>query len=619
MLRILLCLGYFFLSQLCLAQHSEADSLQAEKIKAAIAQSRILYKTNLDSALFVLDTLRDDLMQLNDPKLTVTAAINMANVLLHQQEYVRVREELTPMLSYKNSIDSSQLGLVYRGIGNSYRMEWVSDSAVANFIRALKLYRPGRDDRLLAALYLDLGIVYDKLNNSELSEGFFEKSIQYSSDSKIMERHKSYITDKAVRPVSGQTILELSLDIMKLAEDQNDDRLLTVAYSDVKKNYFSLKNYDKALEYAEKELELAGKTKFDAHLPNNLYLIGTIHAIQNKPQQAITSFTKALPTASDSLKLSIYMRLKENFNRTGNSKMAIEVMEKYISLKDSITNKNIEASFAEIAAQYQTELQKEQIKTLEVENDLGEATIKQQQVTLFGTIGLAVLILILGWLGIKNYKARQQLAQTQLNFKLLQTQMNPHFMFNALNEINSSLGANDAEKSSKYLTAYSKLMRSILESSSHEFVTIAADVSLISNYLELQQLVHNHNFTFDVTVSEELNPHFLQMPPMLTQPYVENAILHGVNGVSDGHIEVTYELKNDLVHIEITDNGKGVLAKENHSGNELHTSMGTQIIAQRVKTYAELHNFEMAIETQARITNGTIVRLKFPIKTFPKK
>jgi len=619
MFRFLLCIAYFFLSQLCFAQHSEADSLQAEKIKAAIAQSRILYKTNLDSALFVLDTLRDDLMQLNDPKLTVTAAINMANVLLHQQEYVRVREELTPMLSYKNSIDSSQLGLVYRGIGNSYRMEWVSDSAVANFIRALKLYRPGRDDRLLAALYLDLGIVYDKLNNSELSEGFFEKSIQYSSDSKIMERHKSYITDKAIRPVSGQTILELSLDIMKLAEDQNDDRLLTVAYSDVKKNYFSLKNYDKALEYAEKELELTDKTKFDAHLPNNLYLIGTIHAIQNKPQQAIASFTKALPTASDSLKLSIYMRLKENYNRTGNSKMAIEVMEKYIGLKDSITNKNIEASFAEIAAQYQTELQKEQIKTLEVENDLGEATIKQQQVTLFGTIGLAVLILILGWLGIKNYKARQQLAQTQLNFKLLQTQMNPHFMFNALNEINSSLGANDAEKSSKYLTAYSKLMRSILESSSHEFVSVAADISLISNYLELQQLVHNHNFTFDVAVSEELNTHYLQMPPMLTQPYVENAILHGVNGLSDGHIEVTYELKNDLVHIEIIDNGKGVLAKETHSGNELHTSMGTQIIAQRVKTYAELHNFEMAIETQAGKTNGTIVRLKFPIKTFTNK
>lgn len=619
MLRFLLCIGYIFLCQPCFAQNSEADSLQAEKIKAAIAQSRILYKTNLDSALFVLDAIRDDLIQLNDPKLTAVAAINMANVLLHKQEYARVREELTPMLKYKNRIDSSKLGLIYRGIGNSYRMEWVSDSAVANFIRALKLYRPGRDDRLLSALYLDLGMVYDKLNNTELSEGFFEKSMQYSSNSKIMERHKSYITDKAERPVSRKTILELSLDIMRLAEDQNDDRLLTVAYSDVKKNYFGLQNYDKALEYAEKELALVGKTKFDAHLPNNLYLIGTIHAIQNKPQQAITSFTKALPTASDSLKLSIYMRLKENYTRTGNSQMAIEVMEKYISLKDSITSKNIEASFAEIAAQYQTELQKEQIKTLEVENDLGEATIKQQQVTLFGTIGLAVLILILGWLGINNYKARQELSRTQLNFKLLQTQMNPHFMFNALNEINSSLGSNDAEKSSKYLTAYSKLMRSILESSSHEFVSVAADISLISNYLELQQLVHNHNFTFDVAVSEELNTHYLQIPPMLTQPYVENAILHGVNGVSEGHIQVNYELKNDAVLIEIVDNGKGVLIKENHSGNELHTSMGTHIITQRVQTYGELHKFDIVINTQAGKTNGTIVRLKFPTKTLAKK
>ena len=619
MLRLLLCIGFFFLSQLCFAQHSKADSLQAEKIKATIAHSRILYKTNLDSALFVLDTLRDDLMQLNDPKLTVITAINMANVLLHQQEYARVRTELTPMLQYKNRIDSAQLGLVYRGIGNSYRMEWVSDSAVANFIRALKLYRPGRDDRLLAALYLDLGMVYAKLNNTELSEGFFEKSIQYSNNSKIMERHRSFITDKAKRPVSRETTLELSLDIMKLAEEQNDDRLLTVAYSDVKKNYFRLKNYDKALEYAEKELELAGKTKFDAHLPNNLYLIGTIHAIQNKPQQAITNFTKALPTASDSLKLSIYMRLKENYNRTGNSEMAIAVMEQYIRLKDSITNKNIEASFAEIAAQYQTELQKEQIKTLEVENDLGDATIKQQQVTLYGTIGLAVLILILGWLGIKNYKARQQLARTQLNFKLLQTQMNPHFMFNALNEINSSLGSNDTEKSSKYLTSYSKLMRSILESSSHEFVSIAADISLISNYLELQQLVHNHKFNFNVAVSAELDTHYLQMPPMLTQPYVENAILHGVNGISEGHIQINYELKNDAVLIEIMDNGKGILTKEKHSGNELHTSMGTHIIAQRVKTYGELHKFDIIINISAGNSKGTKVSLKFPTETLTKK
>jgi tetratricopeptide (TPR) repeat protein len=426
--------------------------------------------------------------------------------------------------------------------------------------------------------------------------------------------HKQRITDQPIRPVSYGATIDLSLDIAKIARDRGDQRLLAVTYSDVKKDYFRLENYDKALEYAEKELAIRDDTKFNSTIPNTKFFIGNIKLLKKDYNDAIMDFNEALPNATDSLKLDIYDGLKKAYLGLGKTTQALQSMEHYNIVKDSINNKNTRASIAEITSQYQDEQQKQEIRTLNFQNEAKAEKISKQRLTLFSTIAVGLLLLLLGYFGYKNYKSKQDLSYTQLNFKLLQTQLNPHFMFNALNEIKINLKTQKGSQTSEYLTAYSKLMRLILESSNEDFVSIENDVNLISKFLQLQQLVNDNGFSYQVKVDASIDTHYMQIPTMLTQPFVENAVLHGVKEAKDGHIDVFYSLKDGHIEVDISDNGKGFIANKKHSGKELHKSLGTKISSQRLKNYDKLFNYKIEVTTLSNKNSGTRIHIKMPLK-----
>ena len=365
---------------------------------------------------------------------------------------------------------------------------------------------------------------------------------------------------------------------------------------------------------AKKELELRALTKFNSTIANTQFFIGNVYALQNKPNKAIETFNKALPNASDSLKLSIYNGLKKAYLETSRLDKAIEVMDKYNLLKESINEKKIKASIAEITSRYQDEKQKQEIETLSFQNQAQNQKISNQRLTLMSTIVLSFLILLLGYFGYKNYQSKQNLNYTQLNFKLLQTQLNPHFIFNALNEIKLNLDTQKSVEASEHLSAYSKLMRLILEGSNEDFVSIEDDVSLISKYLQLQQLNHNNSYEYQIKVDDSIDIHLMQIPTMLTQPFVENAVLHGVKEIKNGRIEVFYSLMDDFIKIDVSDNGKGLDRNNKHSGKELHKSLGTKIIHQRIKNYNKLFNYKIEVKTLSNKSTGTTISIVIPVK-----
>ena len=123
-----------------------------------------------------------------------------------------------------------------------------------------------------------------------------------------------------------------------------------------------------------------------------------------------------------------------------------------------------------------------------------------------------------------------------------------------------------------------------------------------------------NSFDFSVEIAEELDTHYLEIPPMMTQPYVENAVIHGVKNISEGKIEVKYLMDNDQVVVVIRDNGKGFIADNSNSGNELHKSMGTDIIQKRMDAYHRLHKFEISTNLVSGEDKGTEITLTFPMK-----
>ena len=214
----------------------------------------------------------------------------------------------------------------------------------------------------------------------------------------------------------------------------------------------------------------------------------------------------------------------------------------------------------------------------------------------------------------------RRVADTEMT--ALRAQMNPHFIFNCLNSIKLYTLQNDADKASDYLTKFSRLIRLVLENSRSDLVPLQNELDALQLYIELEAMRFKHKVQFRIEVAPDIDQRYLCIPPLLLQPYVENAIWHGLMHKSEGGtvMVVVSQPKDNLLHIEITDDGVGRERagelKSKSAGK--HKSFGMQVTADRIRMINQLYN----TQTQARIVDlvdsfgeacGTRVILEIPV------
>ena len=171
----------------------------------------------------------------------------------------------------------------------------------------------------------------------------------------------------------------------------------------------------------------------------------------------------------------------------------------------------------------------------------------------------------------------------------LQSQMNPHFIFNSLNSIENYMMKNDKRMAIDYLSKFSLLMRMFLDSSRSESIPFEKDMEALKLYIELEQLRYNNKFRYEVSIDPALTAGDYKVPPLLIQPYVENAIVHGISP-SDRHdllLKVSASLEEDYILYAIQDNGIGRKKSEEYKMNDkpVHKSMGMQITLERINIH----------------------------------
>jgi tetratricopeptide (TPR) repeat protein len=216
--------------------------------------------------------------------------------------------------------------------------------------------------------------------------------------------------------------------------------------------------------------------------------------------------------------------------------------------------------------------------------------------------------------------AQRQWQETEL--RALRSQMNPHFIFNCLNSIKSLTLKNETDKASIYITKFSRLMRQVLENSRNEWISLHSELENLLLYMDMEKLRFQDKFTYQIDTLNGLNPHNFQVPPMLIQPYVENAIWHGLMHKTDGG-KVTIsiaEIPDNILEINIIDNGIGRKASaelKSKSANE-QKSFGMQITAERMDILNQYYHFNatsILTDLYDSLGNpaGTKVCLKIPI------
>ena len=218
-----------------------------------------------------------------------------------------------------------------------------------------------------------------------------------------------------------------------------------------------------------------------------------------------------------------------------------------------------------------------------------------------------------------NQKANldKQLAQTEM--KALHSQMNPHFIFNCLNSIREMILNNENEQASVYLSKFARLIRITLNQSSQQFVSLKDTIDYLERYIEMEKIRSNH-FTYTTEISDDLQTDDIMMPPMLIQPFIENAIWHGTSSKKDLDVQVSFRKKENELVCVVEDNGIGIqesLRRKESTPNE--PSVGIANIQQRIALLNEKYNLQSTvnIEDKAALPNnstGTIVTLHLPIK-----
>ena len=211
----------------------------------------------------------------------------------------------------------------------------------------------------------------------------------------------------------------------------------------------------------------------------------------------------------------------------------------------------------------------------------------------------------------RRLEARNRLLE--LEQKALRLQMNPHFIFNALNGIRGLVdGRHDAE-AREQIGRFATLLRGILNNSRQEHITLAEEVRVLDDYLRMEQFCQPFTFTYAIEVPEEADPEEVSLPPMLLQPFVENAVLHGLAGRNDGgHVSVTFSVRGRRMQCSVEDNGIG---REAAAARKQARAPGHQSVAMDV-TRDRLRAIGGRLEITDRPEGGTRVEITVPVETW---
>jgi anti-sigma regulatory factor (Ser/Thr protein kinase) len=320
----------------------------------------------------------------------------------------------------------------------------------------------------------------------------------------------------------------------------------------------------------------------------------------------------------------------------------------YTTLKDSLKDDEFIKNIAVYEMKSKNEEQKSSIILLNKENQLKETRLQHEKLWRNFFVGILLIGLIVTALIVRNFllerkrehlqrlmaetkeqlenKKKEQLVtellqqKTELEMEVLRSQMNPHFIFNSLSSINRFILQNNKTQASEYLTKFSKLMRLILENSQVPLITLESELESLKLYLDLEALRFNYRFGYKISVAPETDTSVLKVPPLIMQPYVENAIWHGLMHKEEkGQLDIEISREDEHLFVRITDDGVGrkQSASFRSKSATLHKPMGLRITEERIAMMERSFGRESNVTINDLVLPdgrpaGTEVTLKIP-------
>jgi len=233
---------------------------------------------------------------------------------------------------------------------------------------------------------------------------------------------------------------------------------------------------------------------------------------------------------------------------------------------------------------------------------------------------ILLLLTLIGWTVIRQFYQRERQKRDMLRHQALRGQMNPHFIFNALNSINFFISNNDRLSANRYIADFSKLIRTVLNNMNEDYVKLSAEIAALTDYLKIEHLRFGDKFDYNIRIAEGLQPESFRVSPGLIQPFVENAIWHGVMGLDGrkGYILLDFSIREGILVCTLEDDGVGRARSEAVKDKSLpRRSKGISLAADRLKIINNLmlRNYKLTITDlyPEQSETGTRVELEMPV------
>ncbi|MGV6829655.1 MAG: tetratricopeptide repeat-containing sensor histidine kinase [Flavobacteriales bacterium] len=545
-----------------------------------------------------IDNYKQSLTTTNNPRIK----IKLAKAFSKNKNY---QESISLFKQLKgNKLSSYQQVEVYEGLGDNYKFIGNSSESLGYFDKGLVLAKKHHITPKITDLNSKIATTYAQSGAIQEAENYFGNSLQLAKK------------ENTLRAVEEKN---------KVADFYNQNN-----------------NFDKEIKLREETLDEINELESDTSLNNNNenpltpqrqnYKIANAFIAQKKYEKAIPYLNKSIEEANAKkdliVKKDATRKLSELYKNMGDFDHATKSYEKYVDVVDELYIKKEQEISQAARLSRDIALKQNRIISLENERKLNqsryelalknkELTIKNSKVQrwIIGSLILiAILLLITAYTQYRSVK-QQKYANNLLALKSLRTQMNPHFIFNALNSVNSFIASNDERAANKYLSEFSQLMRSVLENSEEDFIPLNKEIELLEIYVKLEHFRFKDKFDYNIYVDKLIELDNFFIPPMLLQPYIENAVWHGLRYKKEkGFLQVRFEFINETtIKIKIEDNGIGrEQSKKLKTNNQVkQQSKGMGNIKKRINILNKMYQDKVDVFISNVFENGegTLVEL----------
>ncbi len=535
-------------------------------------------------------------------------------------------------------------------LGNYYFNRAINDKAIDYYLKALKIAEKTKDSRNIIIGKSNLANIFaHNKNHTKAIELLNEADkILISTGDTLANNRAAVLTNLAFSySESGlhDKAIGIYAKVLKICEVNKIGFGIALTLDNFGKEYFALKQYTKALDFFEKAKIVIEKYQVDFVKGKNLKNLGLCYSKLGNQSKSLLYLNQAKLIAKNTQNNeelnNIYYELQENYFKIKDYKNAYENLTSYIEIKDSLFSIEKSKTINELNTKYETEKKEAQIKDLAQQNKISELESTRKSTLIYSILGGILALGFVAYFSFTRFKTKKQneLLSNQLNeaerrieieqkateseLKALKSQMNPHFMFNALNSIQEQFMFGDKALANEQMGNFTYLTRQILTVSGKKNISLATEVEILNKYLELEKMRFSTDFQYEIKLSDKIDEDYHQIPPMLIQPFVENAIKHGLlHKQGDKKLSIIFDLdeaeENLICTVEDNGIGRAKSAVMKIKQKQQHESFSTSATEERLRLLSsqlnskDLVNYQDLVNSEQQAV-GTRVTVKIPI------